>query len=47
MELNELDGRSTVGVGATPTVSQILCTSAFQPSDGRRGGLFITKFKSG
>ena len=34
------DGRCTVGVAPTPTVPQALCTSAFQPLDGRRVGLF-------
>ena len=29
-----------VGVVQTPTVPQTLCTSAFQPIDGMRVGLF-------
>ena len=33
------DGRSLVGVAATPTMLQSLSASAFQPYDGRRVGV--------
>ena len=36
---NRSDGRSIVGVEATPTMPQPLCTHDFQPCDSRRVGV--------